>query len=744
MTLPGSLSKEKVMNGLKNVGKLRVKTNHSSLMVFSALALIILVAFVIRILPIRWEIETGRLHLSEFDPYYQYSLTNYMVNNGLLAPYYPTQWVDHQRWYPDGINMGSSLSSLPMTTAIVYDIISALGINIDLMSFCSLMPVFYGVLSVLVMYFLGKEIGGKAIGLLAALFLALNPAVIQRNSLGFFDTEVVGVFSLLLFSLLFLKATEEDRALGSSLKYSLGAAAALAYFIMGWGGAYYLLDLTVLFVFVLVLLKRYTRRLFLTYSLTFGLAILVSILNPYISTEYVISYAVLPVAGVFVILCLSEVVRNLTSARAKVLFAIGVLTALVGSFFGLWITGHIGSIAGKFQTVLDPFIRAGNPLVESVAEHKISAWGSVYFDLGIAILFSIVGLFFVARNLTTKNLYLLVFGITSLYFAGSMVRLLVIFGLAFSLLAAVGVIGLLKPFMTLLREPPKIMTKKKFGLERVGKEFSGTAVFLIFLILMTNLAFSPQSNGVPNVYRQTYSPVTISAGSLPIVPNQQVSEWLDMLKYLDDFQDSTIVVASWWDYGYWLSLMGNVTSLCDNATINQTSIENVGYVFMTNETQAVKMLKLYNAKYILVFTVVALSQDTLGNTQGVPAGYGDEGKWTWMARISGSASQDQKVQWPDWDWTNESAFGQVSNTTNQWEWSLRGLNSTIYKLMSWGRYQWCTTYGITDPEADNVTQPVLFKKEYFAGLNLTPQQASQRYGGLIPLVLLYKIDYSGS
>lgn len=739
MALPGSLSKEKVMNGLKNVGKLRVKTNHSSLMIFSALVLIILVAFVIRILPIRWEIETGRLHLSEFDPYYQYSLTNYMVNNGLLAPYYPTQWVDHQRWYPDGINMGSSLSSLPMTTAIVYDIISALGINIDLMSFCSLMPVFYGVLSVLIMYFLGKEIGGKAIGLLAALFLALNPAVIQRNSLGFFDTEVIGVFSLLLFSLLFLKATEEDRTLGSSLKYSLVAAAALAYFIMGWGGAYYLLDLTVLFVFVLVLLKRYTRRLFLTYSLTFGLAILVSMLNPDISTDYVISYAVLPVAVVFVVLCLSEVVRNLTSARAKLLFAIGILTALVGSFFGLWITGHVGSIAGKFQTVLDPFIRASNPLVESVAEHKISAWGSVYFDLGIAILFSIVGLFFVARNLTTKNLYLLLFGITSLYFAGSMVRLLVIFGLAFSLLAAVGVISLLKPFMTLLREPPKIMTKKKFGLERVGKEFSGTAVFLIFLILMTNLAFSPQSSGVPSVYRQTYSPVTISAGSLPIVPNQQVSEWLDMLKYLNDFQDSTIVVASWWDYGYWLSLMGNVTSLCDNATINQTSIENVGYIFMTNETQAVKMLKLYNAKYILVFTVVGLS-----DTGGVPAGYGDEGKWTWMARISGGASQDQKAQWPDWDWTNESAFGQVSNDTNQWVWNDRGLNSTIYKLMSWGRYQWCTTYGITDPEADNVTQPVLFKKEYFAGLNLTPTEASQLYGRLIPLVLLYKIDYSSS
>ncbi|MCJ7699085.1 hypothetical protein MUO56_02380, partial [Candidatus Bathyarchaeota archaeon] len=491
---------------------------------------------------------------------------------------------------------------------------------------------------------------------------------------------------MLLFSLLFLRAIDEERTMGSVVKYSLGAAAALAYFVMGWGAAYYLIDMTVLFVFALILLRRTTRRTFLAFSLTFGLGLLISINNPYISARYLTSYAVLPVAGMFVLLCLAEIIRNLTSARSKVLFAVAFPTALAASFVALASLGYIGNIAGKFITVFDPLLREGNPLVASVAEHRISAWGSIYYDLGIAILFSVVGLFFVARNLTTRNLFMLVFGLTSLYFAASMVRLLVIFGLAFSILAAVGVIGMLKPFMTLLREPPKILTKKRFGLERVGKEFSGTAVFLIFLILMTNLSFSPQSGGVPNVYRQTYSPVTISAGSLPVVPNVQVTEWIKMLSYVNSFPDSSsTVVSAWWDYGYWLSIMGNVTSLCDNATNNQTAIENVGYTFIANETQSVKMLKLYKAEYILVFTVVAMTTPSGStSTYGVPAGYGDEGKWTWMARISGGASQDRKDQWADWDWNNESVFGQFNSNSSQWEWNDRGLNTTVYKLMSWG------------------------------------------------------------
>lgn len=736
MKLPEALSKEGFAKGLK---KLRIKTDHSSMLTFSILVLILLIAFIIRILPLRWEIETGSIHLSEFDPYYQYSLTRYMADHGLFSPYWPTHWIDTQRWYPKGIDMGQSLSSLPVTAALSYDIVATLGIRIDLMSFCAFIPAVMAVLTVLVLYFLGKDIGGKPVGMLAALFLALNSSVIQRTSLGFFDTEVVGLFSLVLFSFLFLRAIEEDRPIRSTVIYSIASSAALAYFIMGWGAAYYLIDLTVLFVFILLLLRRYTRRLFLSYSLTFGLGLLGAIINPDISTSYLTSFAILPVLGMFVLLCLSEIVHNLTSAKQKVLFVAIFLTALIGGFMTLWTLGYGSSIAGKFMTVLDPFLRGANPLVESVAEHQISAWGSIYYDLGIGILFFGVGLFFVSRNLNNKNLFLLLFGLTSIYFASSMVRLLVVLAPAFGLLVAVGIVGLLKPFVTLLKEPPKLNVKKRFGLEHVGKEFSGTAIFLIFLILMTNLAFAPQSGGIPKVYRQSYAPVTITAGSLPIAPDKPVKEWLDMLQYLKNFQSSTTVVCSWWDYGYWLAILGNVTSLADNASIDSEKIENIGFIFMANETQALKMLKQYNANYILVFVVLGLGQDSSSGTYYATwAGYGDEGKWMWMARISGNVRQrfiDSGLLDEQSSWTDEKIFGSFNNSTNAWVWNAFGMNSTIYKLMSFGKNTWCNTNGVTDPDKANVTTPTYFDEAYFADLD------SSSYGGLIPLVCLYKINW---
>jgi dolichyl-diphosphooligosaccharide--protein glycosyltransferase len=733
------LSKERFSNALKSFGKLRIKTSHSSMITFSALLLILFVAFTIRVLPLRWEIQTGALHLTEFDPYYQYSLVRYMTDNGLLSPYWPTQWVDTQRWYPDGINMGVSYPSLPLTAAFFYDVARFLGFNLDLMSFCALLAAVMGTFAVFLLYFLGKDIGGKPVGFLAALLFALNPSVIQRSGVGWFDTELVGFIAIPAFGLFFLRAIEEERPIGSTVTYSFGAAAALAYFVLGWGASYYLIGLAVLFVFVLLLLKRYSRRLFLAYSITFGPSLLVAIsTRTEVSTSYMVGSAVLPVAGVFVLLCLSEIVGNLTSAREKFLFVVVFLAGIIGSFMAISLLGYAGAISGKFLTVLDPFVRGASPLVESVAEHRISSWGSIYYDLGVGILFFAVGLFFVARNLTTKNLFLLLIGLTSLYFAASMVRLLVLLGVAYALVASVGIVGILKPFLTLLREPPKITGKRKYGLEHVGKEFSGTAVFMIFLVLMTNIAFSPQSGGIPKVYRQAYTPVTITAGSLSITPNQPVAEWLNMVKYLNDFQDATIVVCSWWDYGYWLTLLGNVTSLSDNATINSTQIENVGFIFMANETYSLNMLKQYNTKYILVFVTF----DANGNS--IDWAGGDNGKWTWMAKISGSARErfvrDGFIDEAS-SWENETTFGSFDNSTNAWKWNDVGGNSTVYELMSYGKQRWCDVNGVTNPDAAAVGTPKYFVEEFFSGETLSPSESSSRYGGLVPLVALYKIDW---
>ena len=737
--------KQTLSKGMKGIG--RIQVSHGTVITYTALLLILFIAFTIRVLPIRWEIPSGSLGLNEFDPYYQYSLTNHMVSQGLLSPYWPTAWVNYQQFYPSGLDMSISYPSLPATTATLYSVVSALGVNIDLMSFCSLMAPVLGVIAVFILYFVGKDMGGKTVGLLSALVMALSPSVIQRSSLGFFDTETTGVVALLLFIFLFLRAIDQKKPLKSMFLYSIGSALALAYFASAWGANYFLVDLIALFAFVLIITKRYSQRLLLSYSISFGLGFFIAITLPINSPHYLTTGTVLPVAAVFGLLCLAEVLRAQITARTKTLLAVAFLAVLVIGFSAIVTLGDITGLAGKFASVLDPFQRSAQPLIESVAEHRITAWGSMYYELGISILFFLMGMYFAIKHPTNRNIFLIVFGLTTLYFAGSMVRLLVLLAPAFALLVSVGVLGILKPFYTLLRESgSQAATKSKRNLRRISREYSAIAIIIVFLMLMSTLAFTPQTGGQPRVYSSVYSPITISAASLPITPNEPIPQWRNMLSYTRNNLQSTDVVASWWDYGDWLGMFGNVTTLCDNTTVNSTQIENVGYSMMAPENQSVTMLRTYNAKYLLVFLTLklAISSDGTQVTGVGFAGYGDEGKWSWMARISGEAQtryikegfMDSQVSW-----TNETSFGSVSNDTNQFVWNDMGLNSTIYKLMVSAEQTYGNRYGITASD-QAATALSYYTPEYLAGLEITPSQAAQQYGLLIPIVALYKINYS--
>jgi dolichyl-diphosphooligosaccharide--protein glycosyltransferase len=744
MGIRDRLSKEHIVNGLKSLGKLRIKVSHSSVITFSALLLILFVAFVVRIFPMRWEIQAGQMHLSEFDPYFQFRFTDYIVRNGFVSWVWPTHWVDTYRWYPNGIDVArTGFPGLPFTAAFLYDIISALGVNVDLMSFCAIFPAIMGTIACFAIYFLGKDYGGKLIGLFAALFLALSPSYLQRTSLGFFDDEVIGILAFVLFLIVFLRAIEEDRLALSSFKYAVGSGLLLGFFCAGWGAAFYPIGATALSVFVLILLKKYTQRLLLTYSITFGIGLFIAMNVPRLTPTYITTMPILAVAGVLMLLCIYEVSRALTVTRSKVMFIIVFLALLVAGFVLLWQLGYMQDIAGKFWSVINPSLREGSPLTESVAEQRITAWGTIYYEFGIGIIFFIAGFFFVLKNLSNRNLFLLVLGLTSIYFASSMVRLLVLVAPIFGLLAGIGIIGILKPFATLLKEPPKILTKKKFSMEHVGKEFSGTAVFLIFIILMTNFAFSPQTGGMPKVLSQAYVPVTVTAGSLPIVPNQPVTAWMDALIWMKNNLQSTTVICSWWDYGYWLTILGNVTSLADNATINSTQIGLVGRTYMTNETQSVRILKeQFNGPngppaYILVFATFFSS--------GQDANYGgDEGKWTWMARIANSSRAVRELntpEWPEWEYkewgTNKvyNTFGFSNTTTGIFNWNTVGQNTTFYKLMENAKASQISGY--------SAPQLIYFKNGHFFGGQVAQYSTS---GGnpvyLDALVCLYEVDYT--
>ncbi|MEM1531716.1 MAG: STT3 domain-containing protein, partial [Nitrososphaerota archaeon] len=135
----------------------------------AALMSILTIAFIIRMLPIRW----GAL-LSEFDPWMQFRQAEFIVERGWSGFIEYFSWIDMERWYPYGQFVSRSFyPGLPFLLAFVYLSLSSIGIHVNLLELAVVFPVIMSMVAVLVVYFLGKEVGGKSTGLLAAFALAV-------------------------------------------------------------------------------------------------------------------------------------------------------------------------------------------------------------------------------------------------------------------------------------------------------------------------------------------------------------------------------------------------------------------------------------------------------------------------------------------------------------------------------------------------------------------------------------------
>ena len=721
MDIKNPISRERIVDALHILSSLRISVSRSTLLTVSALILIFFIAFFIRLLPIRWGLE-----LSEFDPYFQFRFAEKIVNDGYFDW---VNWNDVQRWYPIGyeVNIGTkAFPGLPLTAATLYNILSGLGVPISLYNLCVLFPAIFGALACLAAFFLGRDVAGKTAGLLSAFFLALTPSHISRTSAGFFDDETVGIGAILLFAFLFLRALDQDRPQKYSIIYAIAAGLTIGYITASWGAAIYPIAMATLFVFILIILRRYSRRLLTSYSITFGIGLFLAINVPKLSIRYLANWTILPIVGVFALLCLSEVVKVMKTAKWKLILVVSFLAVIVVGFLALSYFGYVGSIAGKFLSVLDPTQRGTSEIYQSVQEHRLTAWGSIYYDYGIGVFFFALGLFFAVRDLTHRNLFIVVFGITALYFASSMVRLTILLAPVFCILMAVGIVSLLRPFVTLMKEAPKLVTGRKYVTGRVGKEFSGLILILIFGLLTLTYAFPS-----PRMYNNANSPPTILAASVPIKPTDPVIEWTEMLSWMQLNLPNEAMIVSWWDYGYWITVKGNRTSLADNATFNTTHIGSIGQVFMSNETEALRILQERfdgpngPPTHILVFT----SFTSLGGDQG----YGDEGKWRWMARIANeTVAPGSYREWGDREQYN--TFGEVQE--NQWIWNDLGKNTTIYRLMQFGKEQ----------IAPSGAAPIL---EHFEPAHFSPGipiaaigTAGDQTVYLHALVCLYEINYT--
>jgi len=586
------------------------------------LSLVFIVAVAVRLLPLRFG-----FYLSEFDPYLQWRMAEYIAKNGFLAWF---SWHDTMSWYPWGMPMAQgNLYGIAFTVAAVYMFLQTIGVQTTVFEVTVLFPVFAGALTCIASYYLGKDLWSRSAGLLTALFMALNPSNISRTTLGFLRHEPLGILLMILVFVFFLRANQKGRGVRGTIAYSILAGLSLFYLAATWAASYYPMDLIVLYAAVLVLTGRYTRQLLFSYAATYGVFLfLVPLGVPKTGFGVLSTLSFLVIPGVAVLLLARELGSQLRSWRQRA-YALAVASVvLVGLAYVLVELKIMHLPSGKFLSTLNPFTRLDMPIVESVSEHRPATWASFFYEYGTLTFLGLFGFFFTLRRVRSTDIFLTLAALTSLYFSGSLVRLTLILAPAFSVLAAVGTVEMAKPAVDILRQAVIFPKRRIAGLVRIGREF-GLAVLLILIIAIIP-AFS-------RAIAAAYAPATIATSSIPIVPGEgaKYQDWLEALAWIHDNTPESTVVMAWWDYGYWITALADRKTLADNGTQNTTQIAMIAQMFMRNETTAVPMMQRYDVSYVAIFVTYAR---TPGQDQPSFLGVGEDGKWYWMVRIANQTS----------------------------------------------------------------------------------------------------------
>jgi len=583
-----------------------------------ALGLVAIVALAVRLMPIRWG-----FYLNEFDPYLQWRMAQYVVDHGFLAWF---RWHDTLSWYPYGADMPTwNLYGTAFVVAAITMLLRAVGSSVSVFDVAVVFPVVAGTITVIAAYFLGKDIWGKGVGMFAALFMALNASSIGRTQLGFLRHEPLGILLMILIFLFFRRATLETSSTRKTISYAALAGFSLYFLAASWAAAYYPLDLLVLYAVVLGILGRSSKKLFLTYSICMGIFLLLTpFLVPKLGFVSLKDLTWLAIPAGEVVLLVRETSSYIESRRSQLLALVTGVVATAAIVFTLSYLNIIVNPAGKFYAVLNPFVRGNVPIIQSVAEHQPATWGSFFFEFGTVIFLALFGVVFILQRARNEDIFMALWGITSVYFAASFVRLTLILAPVFCILAGIGTVELGKPAVDIIREAVIYPRRKTRVIARIGREF-GVAIFLILLVLV-----------VPSFWRAvqaSYQPATIVTSSIPTVPSagneMKYQDWLEALSWMRENTPQGSVVFAWWDYGYWITALGDRRSLADNGTQNSTQIAVIAQTFLSNSTFAIPTLERYNVSYVAIF--ITPTTGSSGQTQY--QGFGEDGKWYWMARI---------------------------------------------------------------------------------------------------------------
>lgn len=222
-----------------------------------------------------------------------------------------------------------------------------------------------------------------------------------------------------------------------------------------------------------------------------------------------------------------------------------------------------------------------------------------------------------------EQVFIIIYSVLSAYFAGVMVRLMLVITPVVCVAAAIAFSRLLETYIdpvipsdTTVENVEAASVSKKAAKKAANasraKSFTGllgrggrfgvfaldtriavisTLTFFLFLFVYHCTWVTQSAYSSPSVVLSSRNP----DGSPAIIDDfREAYYWLRQ----NTPQDA--VVMSWWDYGYQIAGMADRPTLVDNNTWNNTHIATVGKAMSSSEENAYPILRKHDVDYILV------------------------------------------------------------------------------------------------------------------------------------------------
>ena len=256
---------------------------------------------------------------------------------------------------------------------------------------------------------------------------------------------------------------------------------------------------------------------------------------------------------VFLVVCV--IIRRIGKAQLR--NGLVLLGGAIIAGIAIVSSGVISLGSFRYLNAANPFLITTDTLTDSVSEHATTTIDISFYFFSILMVFAGLGAWLLFQKKVNRSLqikgemaaFALIIGFLGIYFSSSFVRLEILGSISVIILSSIGISILISKILKEGHKPASAVTKISFLAIIV-------ALLMVPMVYPEKINWSNNSDGLPITILNSGSGYDIST-----------NDWADAMQWLRENTPEDAVIASWWDYGYWISTLGERTTLADNATL---------------------------------------------------------------------------------------------------------------------------------------------------------------------------------